>query len=410
MRSVSKNFMGMGGTALFELRGCMPEVYINACLNRGIELVSVKRTDDFTLEILVPSGCLREAEALAEKNGFELCAFQRDRAWMGFLKRRIFPAFVAFLVIGILFWSKFYVWEISISGNDRVRDGEILSALKESGVSSGEFWPGFSADNIRSEVLAAIPELSWITVNMHGSRAEVIAVERKEKPEMVYEGGSASIVADKQGFVRRVEALAGQSAVKAGEIVKSGDVLISGVLESSFAPPDFTRARGSVKAETNTEYQAVIPSESALRRYTGEEKHRFALIIGNNRINFYSDSSISDAFCDKIIDEWNFEVSGLFKLPLSIVHETGRMYECERAASDELGAEEALRQHLYSALERSLGDGEVLSEKLSYSQSKGLCVASLRVRCLEEIGVLSPIGEKEKQLAFAKYTEKADDE
>ncbi len=400
----------LGGLAHMEIRGCMPELFLNECLKNNIEIISARKKDDFTLELLLPSAMLSRSEGIAKGKGYVVSVLQRGRAWRGALKRRFFPMLLAFGVVLLLFWSKFYVWEIEISGNDTVSDGKILSALAESGVESGAFWPGFSADNIRSEVLALIPELSWITVNMHGSLAEVVTVERQEKPEMVFEGECASIAADKAGFVRRVQALAGQAAVKAGEMVQKGDMLISGALESSFAPPRFIRAQGSVIGETNTEYIAVTPQKLSLRRYTGEEKQRFALIFGNNRINFYSDSSISYGFCDKIISVWDFKIPGLFTLPVSLVRESFRSYEPENFQREKFAAGESLKECLRDTLRIELGTGELLGEKMSLSSSGQLFTASLRVRCLEEIGVLSPISDGEMALYNQKYTEKVNDE
>jgi len=404
-------FRTLGGLAHMEIKGCMPEFFLNECLKNNIEIVSAKKKDLFSLELLLPSSAIERTEILAAGKGYTAVTLQQGRAWRAFLKCRIFPALLGICIVLLLFWSKFYVWEIEISGNETVSDGEILSALSESGVTSGAFWPGFSADNIRSEVLALIPELSWITVNMHGSLAEVIAVERQKKPEMVFEGECASIKAGKEGFIRQVNTLVGQSSVKPGQIVQKGDVLISGVLESSFSPARFVKAQGRVFAETNTEYIAVSPQKLGLRSYSGNEKNRFALKIGNNRINFYSDSSISHSFCDKITSVWDLEIPGLFILPVSIVHYSFLSYESESVQREEFSTGESLKECLRDTLCYRLGSGEVLGEKLTLiSTSEDLFAASLRVRCLEEIGVLSTITEAEKAFYIQKYTEKADDQ
>lgn len=407
---MGKNKGTMGGLAHAELRGVMTEGFLNACAAAGLELFSVIRRDKFTLELLIPVSCINEVEHEALRSGCELRFLSRGRAWKGFLKRRIFPLALAATLVGLLFWSKFFIWEIEISGNDKVKDGEILSALSSCGIESGAFWPDFSPDNIRSEMLERIPELSWFTVNVRGSKAEVLVVERREKPEMVFEGEPVSIAAGKTGFIRQVSALEGQSLVRRGDLAKKGDVLISGLVESSFGRPKLTRAQGSVLAETDTEYTAVIPEKCLQRRYSGQVKSRFAIIIGNNRINFYSDSSISDAFCDKIISVWNFEIKGLFRLPLSFVREQSRYYETEELLRDEYSCGRSLESCMYGIMKSELGDGELISEKLNFSQSGDLYTASLRVRCLEEIGNHVSVSPEEKSRANEKYTEKADDE
>lgn len=75
-----------------------------------------------------------------------------------------------------LVWSSLYIWDIRVTVNDSdVPDQEILRVLDGIGVKVGSFWPAFSSDRIRSQALPELPGLCWLTVNVHGSRAEVIA-------------------------------------------------------------------------------------------------------------------------------------------------------------------------------------------------------------------------------------------
>lgn len=402
----------MRGEVRLEVSGDMPERFLNGCAAMGLSVISARRIDAFSVSLTMPASQLEAAQAAALKCCCELKIIKEvgGRFWGRILRRRIIPAVLAALCVALLFWSKFYVWEIEVSGNETVPTGKILDALAEAGVESGEFWPAFSADNIRSEVLVRLPELSWITVNMRGSLAEVIAVERKEAPELVFEGESADIVAEKGGFVTAVNALTGKAEVKVGSAVREGDILISGAVESSFAPPRFLRSYGSVTAETNTELMAAVPENENIKSYSNEKKRRFALVIGDNRINFYSGSSISGAFCDKIISIWKLEAAGLFSLPISLVCETEVSYETQSVPADSLEAKNSLEESLRQALALDLGDGEVLSEKLSFAADGGLAIGTLRVRCSEEIGVLRPISKERRLEIETKFNQKADDD
>ena len=143
-------------------------------------------------------------------------SIKNGREWFLTIKRKIIPIIIIVAFVALIFWSKFFVWEIELKGNENISDGEILSVLAQCGVESGAFWPAFSADSIRSEVIYAIPELRWITVNMHGSLAEVIVVERKCPPEMIYKNECSNIVAEKDAFIVEINALEGKSLAKSG--------------------------------------------------------------------------------------------------------------------------------------------------------------------------------------------------
>ncbi len=400
----------LSGHASLEIKADMPERFLNNCTARGLRIISAQRIDLFTIVICLPSSMISEAKGIAVKSNCELTVLGLGRKWIKNLRKRIFPVICTFFIIGLVFWSKFYVWEIEIKGNETVTDSRILEVLAECGVESGAFWPGFSADNIRSEVLYRIPELSWITVNMHGSLAEVTAVERREKPEMHYQGECSNIVADKDAFVTQVNILAGQAQVKPGCLVNKGDILISGVVESTYSSPRFLRSMGSVQGETNMEIIALMPESELVRHYTGEKNRRFALIIGNKRINFYSGSSISDSFCDKIISVWNMGIEDLLSLPVSLVCETLSIYELLPVEMDDYNSGQYLERSLRDSLLREIGEGELISEKLSFAEERGLLIGSLRVRCREDIGVSVPISESQKLDSQMKYIQKADDQ
>lgn len=48
----------------------------------------------------------------------------------------------------------------------------------------GSFWPSWSADTIKNEVILRLPELAWVGVSVDSSRATVRVRERDEAPEL----------------------------------------------------------------------------------------------------------------------------------------------------------------------------------------------------------------------------------
>ncbi|MBE7017027.1 MAG: hypothetical protein E7420_02540 [Ruminococcaceae bacterium] len=407
---MSAIFGYLSGMAHIRIKGLIPESFLNSCADAAIELASIRRIDKFTAELKVHTGDIEPCKNIAKKCFCDLTVLSSGKEWIRTFRRKILPVIFMISLIGLVFWSKFYVWEIELKGNKNIPDGEILCALSECGVGCGSFWPGFSADSIRSKMLYRIPELSWITVNMHGSLAEVIIVERKSPPEMIYENECSNIISDKDAFIMEINTLEGKSVVKSGDAVKKGDILISGIVESSYSPPRFLHSLGSIKAETNNIFSAIRPSIKQKRIATGEKSRKYALIIGNKRINFYSSSSISDSFCDKIISVWSPEIKGLIKLPLSIVKETSCYYTCEEYETDYYVAAQELEYCLREELSREIKDGEILGEKLNFSKNEGLIISTLRVRCVENIGRTVAVSEDEIAQSKYRFSQKADDE
>ena len=71
-----------------------------------------------------------------------------------------------------------------MTGNETLTTGQILRCLDECGVRPGTYWPALSNDLVRNDMILCLPELRWLTVNVHGSRAEVIVREKDPLPDI----------------------------------------------------------------------------------------------------------------------------------------------------------------------------------------------------------------------------------
>lgn len=370
------------------VRGAQPAAFLNRCAAAGIAIVSAEPLDDFTLRVRIPARSLPTAQHAAERSQCELKLLRAGGAAAAARRHRRRWAFAAALalVLAALVWSKLFLWEIRVSGNETVSSARILNALAECGVDRGSFWPTFTSDNLRSELLVRLPELAWATVNVSGSRAEVLVRERVAKPEIYDKSLPVSIRAEKTGFVTEVRALAGSACVKPGDAVGAGETLISAAAESAFSGTCLVHALGSVRAETYYELRAALPLEAAQKTPTGKKTTRWALVIGKNRWNFYGKSGFCGGNCDKMTQEYPLAVPGLFTLPVALVRETLTEYETAAAPRDCAAAVRAAEEQLHAELLRAIGaDGEVKQERFSCAERDGVLTVCLRAVCAEDI-------------------------
>ncbi|MGN1002789.1 MAG: sporulation protein YqfD [Oscillospiraceae bacterium] len=389
-------FNSLAGSVSYEVSGALPEGFLNACAKSGAELLSVRRLDEYTLLVRARARDRNKLEKAAVKAGCSLRLTGTGGSVKigGVVKRRLVPGVCLLLLLALLFVSRLFIWEITVVGNETVPAGKILDVLSDCGVETGTFWPKLTADLVRSDALLQLPELSWLTVNIYGSRAEVLVRERVEKPEILSEDTPADIVAEKTGLVEEVRALIGTAEAQKGTAVLAGETLISGGAESTFSPPRLLHAWGSVTALTYYEFSAQIPVTEQVKSYTGGEKSRWSLVIGGERLNFYGNSSIYDASCDKITTVWDLGIEGLFRLPVSLVRQRSVFYELTERERDKSQARTELEEALHARLIREIGeDGEILGENFSASESGGVITVCLRARCREEIGVTVPMSE-----------------
>ena len=375
------------GSAECAVSGANPALFLNNCLRAQLPLRGVQYTDATPLTVTLPQRELERARQLALRSQCELRVLSRQggRALGRRIARRALPALCLLLGFFLLAWSKLYIWEIDVTGNRAVSAGRIRSALSDCGVDLGTYWPDLTSDNLRSELLARLPELAWATVNIYGSRAEVIVRERIPKPALFDSDEPVDLVAERLGFVTQVRALSGTAAVRPGSAVLPGDVLISGEMQSAFSGARQTHAVGTVTAETYYELCAAAPQTETVRAQETGRRSRWALLAGKKRMNFYRNSSFCPDGCDKIITIWECRIQGLFSIPLALVRETVVEREVREQPRDLYLLRRGMEQQLHDRLLRSVDDGEVEQETCTCSACDGRVVVWLRARCSENI-------------------------
>jgi len=236
---------------------------------------------------------------------------------------------------------------------------------------------------------------------MRGTVAEVLVREKVEKPELVDDKVLGDVVARAPGLVTDLSVLEGEAAVKEGDTVLAGELLIAGNIHiegPEYGEVDLgwrrVKANGLIYARTWRTLEAEIPLEARVKSYTGEEIALWSLNLLGRRINFYGNSGISFAEYDKITDVWTASLPGGQEMPLSLTRETVRAYDTAPAPVDIAAAEELLRARLDEALRQQLGSGEVISADYTSRAADGKLTVRLQAECKEEIGKFVPFADQ----------------
>ena len=148
--------------------------------------------------------------------------------------------------IFLLVFSSLFVWDITVSGNETIPESVILDAMEENGLRLGAFIPSLDTERIEGVVILEVDGISFISVNLRGTVANVELRERADNTEIVDIESPSNLVASRDGQISALEITGGVSKVKLGEIVKKGDLLASGVIDSAALGYRLVRARGSI--------------------------------------------------------------------------------------------------------------------------------------------------------------------
>ncbi len=380
------------GSVRAEVSGAAPQRLLNAMSEADIPFWDAVPQDAFTIRLGLYSRDLRDAKVLATRCQCELKLLRESGAPVvkRRLRRRVALLVTAVSCFALLAASSLFAWDIRVEGNEQVSTGEILRALAGCGVEPGAFWPGWSSDEIRNSVILDIPELAWLGVSVDSSRAVIRVRERTEAPELVNSEGMGSVTARTTGIIDSMRVYQGAPLVAVGDAVVAGETLVSGEMPSEVGDTRYVRASAEIRARTWYEMSASAPLEySGLEQ--SDSRTRWALVIGDKRINFYLGSSQTPAGCGKIIMEYPLAWEGVFTLPVTLVREQTLEYDSAAAAEDEEELSGRLEAVLRSTLERELsGRGEILDAQFTSSASDGRLVVTMRAECMEDIAEFTP--------------------
>lgn len=384
------------GYVEWHISGAFPERMLNLCAQHRLQFWRLRWLDNTTFTFRTALSDSKRVEELAERamcgtkvlarRGLGSAALSLGKRW-GFL----LGLAVCLGAVGVL--SRFLL-VVDVTGNESVPDAVILSELQRLGVKPGAYGPAIQEKELANQALLALPQLSYMAINIYGTRAEVIVREAVETPELLDEGTPANVVAATDGIILDIRADAGRALFQDGDIVAEGEVLITGVMElqgPQYSTVDLgylvVRATGSVRARTWRTLEESIPLTAGQKEYTGAEQTVYGLKILWGQMDFFENSSISYGRYDKITCTRMLTVFGR-EMPLGLTTTTYREYTVTQAPLNVEEAEERLRQVLLRRLNDLMdaNEGVVLRTDLVTRMADDVLTVTLLAECEEEIG------------------------
>lgn len=192
------------------------------------------------------------------------------------------------------------VWCVQVTGNTTVSTAEVLEQLKSAGLYVGASRSSLDPDDVELNLLMSSDNLSWVSVNMSGTVAKVQVREKTLTEPGEISCKPANIIAGVSGEIIYTEILRGNALVMAGDRVNAGDLLISGVFDSTSVGFRWTRASGHVYAETVKEFQVEVPLHYKKITMTETGKKEIWLSFFGKEIKVFKNTGNTEGNCDTI--------------------------------------------------------------------------------------------------------------
>ena len=177
-----------------------------------------------------------------------------------------------------------YIWIIDVVGNTKTETKEILSVCEQIGIKTGVKASSISSKNAAQQLLLKTDTLAWSSFNIEGCKLTVNVTEIKQKTEDNTK--ATNLKANADGIITHIDVKAGNCLVKVGDVVKKGDILVSGIIESE-SNTKFVHSIGEITAKTETELTLQEPLKKRVSYPTGQVKEKSVLEFFTLKIPLY---------------------------------------------------------------------------------------------------------------------------
>lgn len=266
------------------------ERFMNMCRHHGIDIWHIKREDNVCFCMQQKS--FKKIIPLARKTGVKphICKKRGFPFVMrGVLKNWTFYAgFAVFFVLLSVLSS--FVWEIRYNGQSSYSRETLSKTVEAMDIYTGMSRSRLDCDAIEKQIRQVHPDISWVSAEEKGSVLEISIKEGKKTIVHDAQAEAGHLVALTDGVVEQIVANRGTVAVKNGQKVKKGDILIRGIVpvtddNSEVVENIPVAAKGKVTMLVREEAYERIPVVHNVKDYTGKEVTVYHFSFGNIRFS-----------------------------------------------------------------------------------------------------------------------------
>lgn len=290
------------GYILVKVESLSPEKIINDCAKEGIVLYDITRKNYTTIILKMRYKQYKKFKKITRNSSSKTKILKKHGIHFTYknLTRRKFFLIGGLIFLCLIIFLSNFIWTIDIKGNKRVDSKIIYQSLKKSGLRVGILKYSINLRKIEENVIRDMNEVSVITINFSGTKANVNIVERTMPAKIVNKEIPSNIVAVKEGIITNILSYKGVPLVKIGDLVKPNQILISGRLsEIENELNKTTHAMGIVKAKTWYEAAQSVDYNYKYEIRTGIFKVKMYYLVGGKRV-YIKNSNITFEKYDKI--------------------------------------------------------------------------------------------------------------
>jgi len=381
------------GSVRVAVRGERIEELLNALNRKGTLIRNIRRLPDGSMEWEMHLADFFRLRAPLKETGCRvhvLARFGLPFLMKRLAKRKWFAVGFFLFVFGLYMLSNI-VWQVEVTGNERVDTATVLETARKLGVHPLQ-WKFRMKDpaELSRELRIRLPGVAWAGVTVQGGKVSIEIVEAalpEPKPLL----NPRHLVSSSDAVVTDILAERGRPLVQPNTRVKKGDILISGILGDG-DKQTVVAAKGKVFGLVWYEYAVEVPLSLTRKVYTGAWRTKEYALIGTRALQLTGYGKAKFEREESVRERTQLQWRG-YALPFGWMKE--KVMEV-RLDTQQLSVEEARKAGLEQAradvLQRAGSGASIAGQKILHEQSdSGKVYMKVLFEVKQQIAVERPI-------------------
>jgi similar to stage IV sporulation protein len=360
MKAMNKLNKYKRGIITIEIQSHMPEKFINLLWKNGVQIKNIRKESITTMLMDISLRDYSRVEEVAQKTKTKIKVAGRKGITFFLIKMRRRTALVggAAVFVFMLYYLSGFIWKIDIQTENNLSPYEIRQQLTAFGIMPGVKKNKIDVYKLQENMIKSSQNIMYFKARIEGARLYVSAFETVNPPKVDQENNSSNLVAKKDGQIVRIFTSAGSAVVKAGDTVKTGQIVVKGE-QGKEGSTYVVHAKGNVIAKTFYEEMRTVTVKGVKKERTGNSiENTYIKILGKK---LYLKNSLNKfKSYDKIEENDNFIKKEIY-------------YEVKETKYD-LNPEEIAKttsEELYEKILQSLDKSVIIKDKKVYAEPEG---------------------------------------
>lgn len=377
-----------------EVYGFAPERFMNLIIKNDVVIWDVESTEQGYIFYTGRKNLMKMKPYL-----------QKTNMKIRILKKYGFPYFLkqhkkraAFLVGFLLFCVMVYVlslfvWEVKVTGEDKLVADSLLKAIEEQYVPLGTIKSKIDCSKLEESLRKDFDEISWISCELKGTSLTVYLEEGMAPKVQTEDFKTGDLVAAKDAVLTKMITRQGTPMVKVKDTVKKGDILISGTIyiyddNNEVMETSYVAADGDVYGKTTEEYEDYIDLKYYKKIYQGKAKKHITFYFLDYCLTPYIPKMNAENY-DSYTQIHKARIFDNFYLPFGYKTVKRTAYTLEQREYTEKEAKKILETRLSKKLKGFEEKGvEIIENNVKIEKSNGKMIAYGNIIKNESVAVL----------------------